>query len=152
MIPVFPCLAHPTLMSGKHFVLKDMPFYEKEKTVVDKGSSSKSIPIFLTIVASPATPIVKPPFEEISFYCTKEPVTILGGVVLNSQGPPIVVAHIDVSGREKLDELLNRFPTFIDMEPLVSNMNDIFRAPNESFWGLKSDEATQPSIPNVGSG
>lgn len=105
---------------------------KKEKTTANKGLGSKFIPVFLTIFVSPTTPIVKPPFEEISFYCTKEPMTILGEV-LNSQGPSIVVAHIDVSDQEKLDELLNRFPTFIDMEPPVSNMNDIFRPPNESL-------------------
>ena len=28
IIPVFPCLAPPSLVPGEHFVLKDFPFYE----------------------------------------------------------------------------------------------------------------------------
>lgn len=49
---------------------------------------------------------------------------ILGGAVLSSQAPPIVIAIANVPSR--LDELLKHFPIFTDMEPLMSNMNDLF--------------------------
>lgn len=64
--------------------------------------------------------------ETIPFHFIGEHVVIPSGSIPNLQPHPTTT--IDVPSQEELDELLKRFPTFTDMEPLVTNMNDLFLA------------------------
>lgn len=50
----------------------------------------------------------------------------VGEVTLSTQLPP--GTSTDVPSLEELNELLKCFPTFIDIESLGSNMNDLFLA------------------------
>lgn len=53
--------------------------------------------------------------------------TISGGEVTPSTQLPLG-ASTDVPSLEEINELLKRFSTFINIDPLVSNMNDLFLA------------------------
>lgn len=64
---------------------------------------------------------------DILFHGMDELVTISGDDSTPSTHPPLAIS-VDVSNREELDELLKRFPTFIDMEPPMSDMNDLILA------------------------
>ena len=44
--------------------------------------------------------------------------------------PTVVPMPVDVASREKVDELLLCFPTLINIEPLVLNMNALFSSLN----------------------
>lgn len=52
---------------------------------------------------------------------------ISGGEVTLSTQPPLG-SSTDVPSLEELNELLKHFPTFIDIDHLVFNMNDLFLA------------------------
>ena len=61
----------------------------------------------------------------ISFNSLGETVTISSDESILSAQPPLV-AFIDVPSQEELDVLLERFPTYISMEPPMSYMNKLF--------------------------
>lgn len=86
------------------------------KRDIEKGLTFKPISTPPMVVVPLSSPIVKSStIENIPFHGVEEPVTILGGDFTLSVQPPLVVS-IDVPSGEELDELLERFPTFIDME------------------------------------
>lgn len=92
----------------------------------EKGSSSKLVdtPLLAHILPSPPIPKAKD-VESIPFHGLRKMVTISGDdSTSNAQPPP--TAHVDVSSREELDILLERFPTFIDIESPKSHMNELF--------------------------
>lgn len=51
---------------------------------------------------------------------------ILGGSILSPQ--PHSTTIRDVPSWEEVDELLKCFPTFINLKPPMTNMNDLFSA------------------------
>lgn len=63
--------------------------------------------------------------KDISFHNMGEPVTILSGKFNVSMQPPPTIST-NVRSREKLNKLLECLPMFKDMEPPMSNMNDLF--------------------------
>lgn len=63
--------------------------------------------------------------ESIHFHELKETVTILGDDSTPSVQTP-QVAFVDVFSREELDVLLERFPTFTNMDPPMYHMNELF--------------------------
>lgn len=65
--------------------------------------------------------------KDISFHNMGEPVTILSGKFNVSMQPPPTIST-NVRSREKLNKLLECLPMFKDMEPPMSNMNDLFSA------------------------
>lgn len=76
------------------------------------------------ILPSPLVPKAKD-MESIPFHGLRETVTISSDdSTSNAQPPP--TAHVDVSNQEELNILLERFPTFIDIELPASHMNELF--------------------------
>ena len=105
---------------------RSLAFSKKSKKIGgEKGSSSKLSTTPLLTPISPSTPIPKAnDVESIPFHGLREMATILGDdSTPNVQPPP--TTHVDVSSWEDLDVLLKRFPTFIDMEPPTSHMNEL---------------------------
>ena len=91
-----------------------------------EGLASKSVVTPTTIAPLFMLVIKQSNVETIPFHFIGEHVVIPSGSIPNLQPHPTTT--IDVPSQEELDELLKRFPTFTDMEPLVTNMNDLFLA------------------------
>ena len=65
--------------------------------------------------------------ERIPFHVVGKTITISGDdSTLSAQ--PFLAAFVDIPSQEELDILLERFSTFVGMEPLVSHMNKLFLA------------------------
>lgn len=63
--------------------------------------------------------------ESFPFYELEETVTISGDGSMPS-AQTLSATPIDVLNWEELDVLLERFPTFTNMEPPMSHMNELF--------------------------
>lgn len=76
--------------------------------------------------------------ENISFHGIEETFTISSDSSTPSTQPPLN-AFTDVPSWEELDVLLEHFPTFVDMEPLVANISELFPAMQRILVGITSD-------------
>lgn len=76
--------------------------------------------------------------ENISFHGIEETFTISSDSYTPSTQPPLN-AFTDVPSWEELDVLLEYFPTFVDMEPLVANMSELFSTMQQILVGITSD-------------
>lgn len=63
--------------------------------------------------------------ESIPFHMLGEKVTISGDD-FTPCAHTMLIAPIDVPSREELNVLLERFPIFTNMEPIVSHINELF--------------------------
>lgn len=90
------------------------------------GSSSKlaTTPPFVSIPLFMPTPKAQD-MESIPFHGLEETITILEDGSMPSV-QTLSATLVDVPSREELDVLLKRFPTFTNMEPLTSHMNELF--------------------------
>lgn len=97
---------------------------KKLKTSIEKGSSSKPC-LTPSIVSIPySLPRNKPKdVESILFHGVRE--NVRGDDSTPSTRPPLN-ASTDVHSQEELDVLLERFSTFMDLEPLMANMSELF--------------------------
>lgn len=101
------------------------PSSKKQRTG-EKGSSSKlaATPLLMSIPPSLPAPKVED-MESIHFRGLVETVTISSDDFTLSAYTPLATP-INVPNREKLDVILERFPTFTSMEPSTSHLNEFF--------------------------
>lgn len=94
----------------------------------ERGSTSKSTLASPMATVPPSTLTIESLVaKDISFHNMGEPVMILGGKFNLSMQPPPTIST-NVRSREELNELLECLPMFIDMDPPMFNMNDLFSA------------------------
>lgn len=106
---------------------------KKLKTSIEKGSSSKPCLTPSIMFIPYSSPRNKPKdVESILFHGVRETVSISGNDSTPSTQPPLN-ASIDFHSREELDVLLERFSTFVDMEPLLANMSELFPIMQHSY-------------------
>lgn len=99
---------------------------KKQRTGDKKGSSFKfaSIPLLMSI---PLFLLIPKAYDVVSilFHGLENMTTISSDDSTPSvQTPP--TAHVDVPSWEKLDVLLEQFPTFTNIESPMSHMNELF--------------------------
>ncbi|KAJ9684960.1 hypothetical protein PVL29_017114 [Vitis rotundifolia] len=78
----------------------------------------------MSIPSSPPAPKAQD-MESTPFHRLRETITISGDDSMLSVQTPSATP-VDVPSREKLDILLERFPTFTNMEPPMYHMNELF--------------------------